>query len=52
MEQTNIKIEPQEQQPVAEPTAPRPWVTPTFERAPLDEALAGTAVNWDGDSYS
>jgi hypothetical protein len=52
MEQTNIKTEPQEQQTAP---APRPWVTPTFERAPLDEALSGpqeVGVNWDGDGYS
>jgi hypothetical protein len=51
MEQANITPEPEEQ-PAAEL---RLWVTPTFERVPLDEALAGpreVGVNWDGDGYS
>jgi hypothetical protein len=42
MEQTNIKPELQEKQVVTEPTAapaPRPWVTPVFERVALGEAL-------------
>ena len=38
MEQTTIKTEPHEQQPAAEL---RPWVTPTFEKVALDEALNG-----------
>lgn len=31
---------------------PQPWSTPTFERLPLNEALVGTNVTWDLDSYS
>ncbi len=48
MERENIKTEAQEQT-----TAPREWVTPTFERVPLNEAL-GSGLPWyerDG-SYS
>jgi len=48
MEQIN-KTEPQEQQTAAEP---RPWVTPTFERVPLNEALTGTGPSGDGLGYS
>ena len=45
MEQTNAQQEPQEQQTAA---APRPWVTPTFERVPLNEALFGGPGVYDG----
>ncbi len=38
MEPTDIKTEQQKE----ETTAPRPWVTPTFERITLEEALSGT----------
>jgi hypothetical protein len=49
MEQTNIKTEPQEQTDVE----PREWVTPTFERVPLNEALGSGDPWWEKDgSYS
>lgn len=56
MERKNTKMELPEAQPAAaEPTAtpePRPWVTPAFERVPLNEALAGAAGFWDGGGFS
>ena len=49
MEQTNTKTELQEQQTATEL---RPWVTPSFERVPLSEALAGTGGPvHDGTSF-
>lgn len=54
MEQTNTKPEPQAQPPVTEPTAapaPRPWVTPTFERVPLNEALLQTQPHISDGMY-
>ena len=48
MEQANITPEPEEQ-PAAEL---RLWVTPTFERVPLDEALLGPGGPVeDGEGY-
>jgi hypothetical protein len=48
MEQANITPEPEEQ-PAAEL---RLWVTPTFERVPLDEALMGPGgPEFDMDGY-
>lgn len=53
MEHTTIEMKPQaEQQPPEEPTAPRPWVTPAFERVPLNEALGGAGTASDGFWYS
>jgi hypothetical protein len=51
MDQTNKKTEPQEQQIAS---APRPWVTPSFERTSLKEALStGKGKGTDGPfSYS
>ncbi len=45
----NVTIEPVEQE-----TAPPlgAWVTPTFERVALNEALIGTATNIDLDGAS
>jgi hypothetical protein len=45
MGQTSTKTELQEQQNAAEL---RPWVTPVFERVPVDEALAGGGGAEDG----
>lgn len=45
MEQTDTKQEPQEQQAAA---SPRPWITPTFERVPLNDALSGGLGAYDG----
>jgi hypothetical protein len=54
MEQTNVKTELPEEQPVTEPTAElHPWVTPAFERVPLNEALAaGMTGKYDYTLYS
>jgi hypothetical protein len=50
MEQENINTEAQEQ--TAAP-APHEWVTPTFERVPLNEALGSGSPVWERDgSYS
>ena len=39
--------QPQKQAP------PRPWVTPAFERVPLNEALSGPpSVSSDGGGFS
>jgi hypothetical protein len=49
MEQTNIKTELQEQTAIE----PRKWVTPTFERVPLNEALGSGSPWWERDgSYT
>jgi hypothetical protein len=49
MEQTNTKTELQEQQTATEL---RPWVTPSFERVPLSEALDGPGgPNFDATGY-
>lgn len=47
------KLEPQEELKLEEPTSqfvPRPWVTPTFERVPLNEALdnPGSGSDFNG----
>ena len=42
-ETPNIEIQTEEKE------APRPWVTPAFERVPLNEALSSPpALNFDG----
>jgi hypothetical protein len=46
MEQTTIKTEAREQ---AAAPAPREWVTPTFERVPLNEALGSGSPWWERD---
>ena len=48
MEQENIKTEVQEQS-----ATQREWVTPTFEREPLNEALGYGNPYWERDgTYS
>jgi len=45
MEQETINTEGQEQT-----AAPREWVTPTFERVPLNEALGPGIVRFTNDA--
>ncbi|MCB9134582.1 MAG: hypothetical protein H6636_04095 [Anaerolineales bacterium] len=44
--------ETQEPQPQSETPAPQPWVTPSFERVPLNEALFQQGPSLDGDGMS
>jgi hypothetical protein len=39
MEHADIKVEQQPATETVATPAPRPWITPTFERVPLNEAL-------------
>lgn len=45
-ETPKTETKPQEQE------APRLWVTPVFERVPLNEALSGPTPNLDGIGWS
>lgn len=36
----------------AAPTSPKVWTKPTFERVPLNNALAGVGVGEDSNAYS
>ena len=51
MEDTNNKAKPQEARntgKLAGQETKRPWVTPTFERVPLKDALGPQTGNADG----
>ena len=59
MKEKNVETKPQEQPTVVEPTtettaapAQRQWVTPAFQRVPLNDALAGDAGTNDVDAYA
>ena len=60
MKERNIETKPQEQPTLTEPAATEPtvaptqrqWVTPAFQRVPLNEALAGDGGANDVDAYA